>query len=166
MVYISKMLSLAAENSYSAFRGLQASLTPEQANTRDRKGNTALFYTSRHKNIEFCKHLLGLGANPSLVCEGGATPLHYIFKTNNIQLILRCLTSAKTPNLNALDADNKTPLAYCSGEVLRKLKLEDGVVCVDGEGVKFDNNTLLEGGAVRRRESRTCERVSIRLKVE
>jgi len=65
--------------------------------------------------------LLNLGADPSIVCEKGIfsinldwTALHYIFKTNNINLITKCLTAPKTPNLNALNSDNKTPLAYCT----------------------------------------------------
>ena len=74
-MYVSKMLALAAENSYSAFKGLQAELTPEQVNTRDRKGNTALFYASRHRNVEFIKHLLGIGGDPSMRCEGGTNSL-------------------------------------------------------------------------------------------
>jgi len=40
-------------------------------NTKDSKGNTALYYASKHQNIEFITNLLGLGGDPSIVCEKG-----------------------------------------------------------------------------------------------
>ena len=54
------------------------------------------------------------------------------------------MSGAFAPNLNALDNENKTPLAYCCRKVLEMLGLEDGVVCVPlGEKQKKDNNALL-----------------------
>jgi hypothetical protein len=57
--------------------------------------------------------------------------MHFIFKTNNINLIIRCLCAAKTPNLNAVNNEGKTPLAYCTHDVLTRLNLQDGVVLVE-----------------------------------
>jgi len=43
------------------------------------------------------------------------TPLHLGFKSNNVTLILKLFTSSNyPPNLNLLNNENKTPLAYCS----------------------------------------------------
>lgn len=69
--------------------------------------------------------------------------MHYIFKTNNFNLIVRCLSAPKTPDLNAVNNENKTPLAYCSHELLSRLNLEEGVVMVQNKKVQFDNNALL-----------------------
>ena len=51
LIYVNKLLALAAENSFAAFRALNAKYTPEQVNTRDQKGNTALFYAAKHQNM-------------------------------------------------------------------------------------------------------------------
>ena len=71
------------------------------------------------------------------------TPLHFIFRTNNVGLIIRCLTSPITPNLNAVNNESKTPLAYCSYDVLIQLNLQEGLALVQNKLVSFDNNALL-----------------------
>lgn len=71
MIYVNKMLALAAENSFTAFKSLNAKYTPQQVNSRDHRGNTPLFYASRHGNREFISHLLSLGADPSIPSERG-----------------------------------------------------------------------------------------------
>ena len=73
------------------------------------------------------------------------TPLHFIFKTNNLNLIIKCLTAPKTPNLNAINRESKTPLAYCAYETLTSLNLHEGVAVVQNKMVEFDNNILLTG---------------------
>jgi hypothetical protein len=71
------------------------------------------------------------------------TPLHHIFKTNNVNLIIRCLCAQKTANLNVVNFENKTPLAYCTYDTLAKLYLQDGVLTVQNRKIDFDNNYLL-----------------------
>jgi ankyrin repeat protein len=90
---------------------LNAKYTVDQVNTKDHRGNTALYYAAKNQNLEFMNNLLNFGADSSVICEKGKTlsyvdntPLHHIFKTNNINLIIRCLCSHKTPNLNALNS--------------------------------------------------------------
>ena len=68
MVYVNKLLSFAAENSYAAFRGLNAKFTSDQINSKDRRGNTALYYAAKNQNLEFITHLLNLGADTSIQC--------------------------------------------------------------------------------------------------
>lgn len=45
-----------------------------------------------------------------------------------------------------LNSEFKTPLAYCSREVLKRLNLEDGVASVDPNtpSLNFDNNSLMQ----------------------
>ncbi len=69
MVYVTKLLSFAAENSYASFRGLNAKFTADQINAKDRRGNTALYYASKNQNLEFITHLLNLGGDTSIQCE-------------------------------------------------------------------------------------------------
>ena len=38
-------------------------------NSKDRRGNTALFYASKNQNLEFITLLLNLGADTSIQCE-------------------------------------------------------------------------------------------------
>ena len=52
-----------------------------------------------------------------------------------------------SPDLNILNGQGKTALAYASRKVLKKLGLEAGVTFVDpkeGNPYSFDNNELLE----------------------
>jgi hypothetical protein len=51
VIYVNKLLALAAENSYASFKALNAKYTPEQVNTKDHKGNTALYYAAKHQNF-------------------------------------------------------------------------------------------------------------------
>ena len=51
IVYINKLLSFAAENSFVNFKLLNMKLTTEQINTKDNKGNTALYYCAKHQNL-------------------------------------------------------------------------------------------------------------------
>ena len=130
-----------------SLKALNPQFTPDQVNTKDRKGNTALFYAARFRNEDFVDFLMKFGANPNLKCEKEFTPLHFGFKSNNVTLILKLLTSSVySPDLNVLNNDFKTPLAYCSRDVLKKLNLENGVAIADSNypSSTFDNNTLLQ----------------------
>lgn len=143
-VYVKKLLSLAAENSFAALRALNAKFTASQVNTLDAKGNTALFYATKHRNAEFIDYLLGMKADVNVRCSKGTTPLHNAFRSSNYSIICKCLTSSNAPNLNALDDMGNTPLAYCYRNVLQMLGLESGVTNVaNASKSKFDNNALL-----------------------
>ena len=75
----------------------------------------------------------------------GMTPLHKVFQTNNYSLICKCLIGSHQPDLNVLDDEGNTPLAYGSRKMLQMLNLENGVVCVSiASSVRFDNNKLLQ----------------------
>ena len=63
-----------------------------------------------------------------------------------MNIITRCLSSLTTPNLNAVNNESKTPLAYCSYEVLAQLNLQEGLAVVVNKMIPFDNNTLLTSG--------------------
>ena len=52
-VYFSKLLTSAMENTFLSFKALGAKFTPSQINKKDKKGNTALYYAVKHKNLEF-----------------------------------------------------------------------------------------------------------------
>lgn len=62
---------------------------------------------------------------------------------NNFSLIVKCLCS-NSVNLNSLNSENKTPLAYGKRSVLKRLYLEEGVVSVQNRKCEFDNNCLLK----------------------
>lgn len=75
MIYVNKMIVLAAENNYCGFKSLNNKFFLNQINIKDYKGNTPLFYASRYGNIEFINHLLNLGADPSIAGEKGTHAL-------------------------------------------------------------------------------------------
>ena len=51
IVYVNKLLLFAAENSYANFKSMNTKLTIEQINSKDAKGNTALYYCTKHQNF-------------------------------------------------------------------------------------------------------------------
>ena len=69
MIYVNKMLVMAAENNYTGFKSLNEKYLVGQVDVKDPRGNTPLFYASRQANTEFVNHLLNLGADPSIACE-------------------------------------------------------------------------------------------------
>lgn len=158
-VYVNKLLVLAADNSFASLKALNPQFTSVQVNARDKKGNTALFYATKFGNEDFVEFLMKFGANPNIKCERDFTPLHYGFKSNNVNLILKLLTSTgHPPNLNALNSEYKTALAYSSREVLKKLNLEEGVASVDpNASMVFDNNSLLQKGEFDRIKEQSLE---------
>ena len=70
-VYVKKLLSLAAENSFLSLKALNAKFTPSQINSMDSKGNTALFYATKHKNVDFIDYLMAHKADVNIKCAKG-----------------------------------------------------------------------------------------------
>lgn len=68
-VYVSKLLILAADNNFGSLKALNPQFTAEQVNTKDKKGNTALFYAAKYGNEEFVEFLMKFGGNPNIKCE-------------------------------------------------------------------------------------------------
>lgn len=68
VIYVNKLLAFAAENSFSSVKALSAKFSADQVNTKDQRGNTALYYAAKNQNMEFMNYLLNLGADPSVVC--------------------------------------------------------------------------------------------------
>lgn len=59
--------------------------------------------------------------------------------------ICKFLISKHEPNLNILNRQNKTALAYCKVDILKRLNLQEGVVYVKNRNkINFDNNKLLQ----------------------
>ena len=148
---MNKLLTSAVENTFLSFKALGAKFTPSQINKKDKKGNTALYYAVKHKNLDFAEYILGFKADVNIKCVKGTyffilgmTPLHKAFQTSNYSLICKCLTGYHQPDLNVLDDEGKTPLAYCGRKILELLNLENGVVSVEGSSPRFDNNRLLQ----------------------
>lgn len=70
-VYVKKLHSLAAQNSYLSLKALNAKFTPAQINSLDSKGNTALFYATKNKNSDFIDYLLAQKADVNIRCTKG-----------------------------------------------------------------------------------------------
>lgn len=59
-----------------ALKALNIKFTPSQVNTTDSKGNTALFYATKHKNMDFIDYLLAMKADVNIRCS--KVQLHFI----------------------------------------------------------------------------------------
>ena len=70
----------------------------------------------------------------------GNTPTHYAFKSNNIQIIIKFVHYGA--DLNIINKQGLTPVAYGSNDVNSKLNLMNSVSYSNGK-TKFDNNANL-----------------------
>lgn len=76
-VYVKKLQSLAAENAFLSLKALNAKFTPSQINSLDPKGNTALFYATKHKNSDFIDYLLAQKADVNVRCSKGLISIYF-----------------------------------------------------------------------------------------
>jgi uncharacterized protein len=78
-------------------------------------------YVIQHQNLEFVEYLLKHNANPNIICSGGNTPMHTAMKTGNEKLVMM-LVDAKG-DLNVVNNQKQTPLAYASEAFLKSMNL-------------------------------------------
>ena len=76
-VYVKKLHSLAVENSFLSLKALNAKFTPSQINSYDNKGNTALYYATKHKNSDFIDYLLAQKADVNIRCSKGNAMVYF-----------------------------------------------------------------------------------------
>lgn len=81
-----------------------------------------------------------MGANVNVSSIDGMTPMHYIFKSNSIGLIIKFLNAGG--NLNKLNSEGLTPIAFCSQDVMKKLNLQKMITSSIGYS-NFDNHKIL-----------------------
>ena len=76
----------------------------------------------------------------NIQCNEGNTPLHYAFRSNNEMVIVRFLNHGG--DLNVLNKNGLTPLAFGSENTLRKLNLIHLVSSTLNKN-SFDNNASI-----------------------
>lgn len=54
-----------------ALKALNVKFTPSQINSLDKKGNTALYYATKHRNLDFIDYLLACRADVNVKCSKG-----------------------------------------------------------------------------------------------
>ena len=84
--------------------------------------------------------MLKIGANINIPSFDGMTPMHYIFKSNSLTLIMRFIHLGG--DLNRLNSDGLTPIAFCSQETIKKLNLTHMISSSLKKG-SFDNHSIL-----------------------
>lgn len=81
-----KLLEAAKKNNIYMARNSGFVYYQNDMNIKDKKGNTALYYVTKHCNFEFCSYLIEQGAKVNEPCEEGNTPFHIAFSTNSIEV--------------------------------------------------------------------------------
>ncbi|CAD8206864.1 unnamed protein product [Paramecium pentaurelia] len=108
----------------------------------DQNGNTPLYYSAKYGDEQMTKFLLKIGADVNQVCSNGNTPVHMAFLSGNQQIIIEFIN--RNGNLNILNNDNYTPLAFGTQELLQSLNLIHCVATVKQDNIKrIDNQHLL-----------------------
>ena len=97
--------------------------SPYDVNTYNDEGYSPLYYACFWSNYAMCERLLDLGAKNRNVCDKNKLnyPLHLAFKCGNIALIMLLIESGS--DLNSLNIDRVTPIAYGSKSLLKKLNM-------------------------------------------
>lgn len=98
--------------------------SPADINISDAEGNCPLFYAAGKGWVELSRFLLDRGAEPNFPCRAGRTPLHAAFQSQNEDLIRACIESGG--DLNKVNGDGLTPLAFGTPRLLTKLGLMNG----------------------------------------
>ena len=62
---VRKLINSSKENTFISVKNSGFVYTKEIVNEVDKKGNTALYYTAKFCNSEFCKFLFNCGADPN-----------------------------------------------------------------------------------------------------
>ncbi len=96
---------------------------PKDLNIYNEYGHSTLYYGCFFNNSKLCYELLKRGANVNMICNknDGNYPLHLALKGGNIELIM--LLVEYGGNLNALNKENHTPIAFGSQKILNRLNL-------------------------------------------
>ena len=61
-------------------------------------------YCIINNNLEFVNYVLGLGADPNLVCKNNNTPMHTAFKYENFDIVMTLIDAEG--NLNMVNSEN------------------------------------------------------------
>ncbi|CAD8117922.1 unnamed protein product [Paramecium sonneborni] len=108
----------------------------------DQNGNTPLYYSAKYGDEQMTKFLLKIGADVNQICSNGNTPVHMAFYSGNQQIIIEFIN--RNGNLNILNMDNFTPLAFGTQELLSSLNLLHCVATIKQVNNKrIDNQHLL-----------------------
>ena len=85
-----KLLEAAIKNNFYMISNSGFIFYKHDVDVRDKNGNCALYYTAKHKNVDFCKFLLEHEADVNLKCQEGNTPVHMAFFTNSLSVLAIC----------------------------------------------------------------------------
>ncbi|KAL4572278.1 hypothetical protein LXL04_019049 [Taraxacum kok-saghyz] len=85
-------------------------------NAKDEDGETPLIHAARQSHTSTAKYLIEHGANPALASELGATALHHVAGTGDIELMEALLSTGVEVDSQS---DAGTPLVWASGHGLQ-----------------------------------------------
>lgn len=72
---------------FTKIRNCVWTIVKSDIKSRDKKGNTALYYACQNENLEMIKFLLNRGAEPNDPNENGNTCMHIAFIKSNLELL-------------------------------------------------------------------------------
>ncbi|KAM3143653.1 hypothetical protein pb186bvf_004149 [Paramecium bursaria] len=122
---------------------IQAGFQYVKADTKlyDQYGNTPLYYAAKNGDEVFCRFLLNLGADVNQPCSNGNTPLHMAFMAQHQQIIIDFINNKG--DLNVLNDQNFTPLAFAHSKLLSQLNLKNQIVNIQSQlNRELDNNEI------------------------
>ena len=127
-IVVETMIDAVKRNTLSYLKKKEehGQLKPQFTNSKDRQGNTALYYAAYDNRVEIIKVLLKSGADPNIKCESGNTALHIAFKRDHKEAIGILLYYKADPT--APNAESKTPLFYAVPETAKRYGLHKGLV--------------------------------------
>ena len=121
---VQTLLRLTKKADIEGIRKIAHTLAPEDVNTADCKGNTALYYAVQ-SSLRLTQLLIGLGAGVNRHCEEGNTPLHAALSAGQDTVAVYLLRQGADPG--SRNSAKKAPCQVASDRLVARLELASGL---------------------------------------
>ena len=118
------LLRLVKKVDIEGIRKIAHTIAPEDVNTQDRRGNTALYYAVQ-SSLRLTQLLVTMGAGVNRHCEEGNTPLHAALASGQDTVAQFLLRQGADPSCR--NAAKKAPCQVASDRLVNRLELASGM---------------------------------------
>ena len=125
-----RLLRFVKKGDIDGIRKIAHTIAPEDINTPDRRGNTALYYAAQ-SSLRLTQLLVSLGATVNKHCEAGNTPLHAALAADNDTIANYLLRQGADPACR--NRGRKVPSQVASDRLAKRLEVTGTVPLTTSE---------------------------------
>ncbi|CAG9330369.1 unnamed protein product [Blepharisma stoltei] len=135
---LEQLISFIKENDLKSIKKITHTFSIDALNSKDSRGNTALYYACQQGSLLMVSYLCTLGASINIKCEKNSTALHAAFMSDNADLVYYLIN--RGGDLTVFNDDFSTPLDYASGKLASLL----GVNLKQPKGKIVDKGVIMK----------------------